>query len=181
MGAAEQLKESLSGKHDQPALRLYDIVNELNEIDALLDESEGDLTEEIQARLDKLTHDFDKKVDSVCRLRTNRIASADACDVEIARLQKRKKAHQRSADSLRLFLLGAMTRLGKEKVKTAAFTVYMQKATSIRWTKDVADLPEQYRRVTIEPNKTAAKEVLELTGRLPEGFVQETTTNLTVR
>ena len=180
MGAAEKLVEAMSGKYDQPAFRLYDLVAALNDVDALLDESEGELTPEIEAKLEALTDTFEQKVDNICRLRQGRMASAEMCDVEIKRLQARKKAHEKSADSLRLFLYGAMKRLAKDKIKTPLYTVWVQQnPPSIKWTRETEELPDEFRRVKVEPDIAKAQEKLKAHEWLPDGF--QITTGESVR
>lgn len=157
---------------DPPSLRLYEIITALEEIDNDLTENGGELTPEIEERLESLGGSLDGKVDSICRLRQNRLASADACKAERERLQKREDAYRRGAESLRCFLMGAFVRLGKDKIKTPSFTVYLQNnPIAIRWTRDVSDLPEQYKRVTIAPNIEAMKDAYKHGEGLPEGAV----------
>jgi hypothetical protein len=143
----------------------------LNAIDEQLDESGGELTPEIEAELEKLEGAFDHKVDAVCVLRRNALAYADACQVEVERLDARATMFRRKAESLRHFLHNAFIQTGKDKVKTAKFTVYRQSnPASVRWTKPLEDLPLEFRRVKVEPNIKLAGDLVKEGQPVPDGF-----------
>lgn len=177
--AALALKRKLD---EQPKVfRLYDLTDALIAIDEQLHESGGELLPETEALLEDMQGRFDAKVDAICTLRQNYIRAAEALEAEEDRLRKRRFAAERAGESLREYLHNNLLKLGEDRVKTSRFTVYVQASPdSVVWTKDVAELPEDYARVRIEPDIQKAKAALAL-GNLPEGFEIQRNTHLRIR
>lgn len=167
--AAVALKTELD-RPERP-MRLFDLVDQMNAIDAQLDETGGEITPDIERALDGLTGKMSEKVESICKLRQNWLRSAESCEAEADRMKARAKSFRGRADSIKAFLHAAFVRWDVHQLKVPAFTVWRQKnPVSIRWTKDVAALPEEYRRVTVEPDLKKAKAALEAGEQLPDGF-----------
>jgi hypothetical protein len=178
--AAVALKTEL--EKPTPVLKLYDIVEQLEEVDRSLHESNGEMTEEIEARLESLAGSLNAKVDAICTLRQNYIRTAEALEAEEDRLKKRRIAAEKAANSLRMFLFGAMQRMGEDKIKTAKFTVYTKASpVAIVWTKKLEELPEGFIRVKIEPDLALVREMHKGGFAIPEGFAVEQRTHLEVR
>lgn len=166
-----------------PSLKLYDIVEQLRQLDEMLDEAEGVLTDETEALLAQLTGTLDSKVDSICRLRKNRLASADACRAEIERLEKREDAFRRGAESLRAFLFGAFTSLQKDKVKTPSFTVFVKNGPlSVQYDGATEALPAHFLRFKApEVDKKALLAAHEAGETLPDGVLVGRKQHLEIR
>lgn len=102
---------------------LYEIAEARLLLDRRLYESEGELTPELEAELDQLDCAFDDKVQRVALYIREQLASADAVKAEEDRLQRKRHAHVKTADSLRSYLQRQMTAVGKDKVAGTLVTV----------------------------------------------------------
>lgn len=156
---------------DNRTLTLYSIVEQLRTLDEMLDDAQGELTDEAELLLEKLEGSLDAKVDSICKLRASRLRSAEACRAEAERLTKRADSYARGAESLRGYLFGCMRVAGRDKVKTALFTVYVNRGRlSVSFDRDVYDLPARFQRHRDpEVNKEALLAAHEAGEELPEG------------
>lgn len=169
---SQQINEAI--KEAPAKLSLYDLADAQVSIDDLLDESGGELTPEIEERLEAIRGQFNDKVDRICELRQNRIRAAEACEAEAKRLSKRAEAAKRGADSLKTYLMSGLIRAGMAKLKTAKWTVWIQKSpASIRWTKALEELPIGFRRITVAADIEQAQALRKEGKALPDGFVVE--------
>jgi hypothetical protein len=151
---------------------LWDISNDLEAIAAELGEAGGELTPELEARLDALEGAFEAKVERVALASRSYLASAEAAKLEEARLAAIRKAYEARSDGLKRYLLASMRRVGTLKVETPRARVRVQKngQASITWTHDLDALPDAYRRVTVTPDLALVRDTLKAGGEPPEGF-----------
>lgn len=155
--------------------KLWEITNELEEIAALIAEAGGELTPDLEDRLNAMEGAFAEKVERVALAVRNYVANAEAAKVEEERLAAIRKSHERSAEGLKRYLLISMQRADTPKVESPRARVRVQKNSvpSIAWTRPVEELPESYRRVTIAPDIARVREDVKLGAVVPEGFVVE--------
>ncbi len=153
--------------------RLWEIADELETVAAEIAEAGGELTPELEARLDAIGGAFDAKVERVALAVRNYEVNAEAAKLEEDRLAAIRKSHERSAAGLKRYLLVTMRRAGNLKVETPRARVRVQKNSqpSIRWTGGLDDLPDPYRRVTVEPDLQRVREDLKAGAEPPDGFV----------
>lgn len=152
-------------------LRLYEITADLEAIADELVESGGELTTEMNARLELMEGKFSEKVERCALMIRNLEATSEAASKESARLRDLAGAKQKAADRLREYVAFQMEIAGIPKVETALVKARIQNAKPrITWTKSVEELPEEYRRVTIAPNLRRAHDTLSLGEFLPDGF-----------
>lgn len=158
-----------------PMLKLHEYVDELERVlDWIADNEErvlaagGELPPELWEMLDRIEDDFTEKVRRVALVILNLTASAKAANTEAERLTKMARGYQRQAESLKRYLLIQLERAGKARVETPTVKVRIQKNTrpSIRCV--TAEIPEQFRRVTVDLDTAAAYEALKATGHLPD-------------
>lgn len=164
-------------------MRLHELHALQRGIDEALEESEGEITPEIQQMLDSLEEEIGHKVDWVATVVNEKKAVADGLDVEIKRLQARKKATERSAEGLKDYLKQTLDALGENNVRGRIYSATVQRASrpSISWIKDYDKLPEQFKRVKVELDGTAAYDAYRA-GTLPrDGFEVTTSTFLCIR
>jgi hypothetical protein len=156
-------------------LRLYEITDEMLDIERALEEAGGELTPEMEAQLDAVAGAFDEKVERVCAVIQNAQRTADAAKLEAERLADLSRANAKSAESLKRYLAGQMARLGRNKVATDRFRVSLQNNSrpSIRWTLGPERIPELFRTVEIKVDGNAAYEAWKAGKVLPEGFEVE--------
>lgn len=147
------------------------------EIDADLEEAGGEITPEIQAKLDRLDEEIGHKVDWVGTVVAERNGEALVYDAEIKRLQAKKKAVERSVESLKDYLKLTMETMKLERAEGRLHSVTIQKASrsSIVWTRDFDKLPAAFIRTKVELDGQAAYDAWRA-GTLPEGFEARTST-----
>jgi hypothetical protein len=109
-------------------LTLYDVGMEGIIIADILTESEGELTPELEARLDELMRKGPDKIEAAARVLRQIESDAAACDAEAARLKGRKEMFERQAQNLKARMVFAVDAAFSGKVKTALFTIWTQKA-----------------------------------------------------
>lgn len=153
-------------------MKLWELAEELEAIGCELAENGGELTPELEARLDAQDGAFDAKVEAIALLIQERKGLADMAKAEQERLAAIRKSHDSAARGLTSYLLYHLRRSGKTKVETHRARVRVQKngQPSISWTKNLDELPEAYRRVSIAPDLALVREQLKTGGEPPEGF-----------
>lgn len=111
----------------QSTLKLYELAEARGILDQWLDESEGELTPEIEELLNHLDGKVDEKVERVGLYIRERLAHARAVKDERDRLDALAKRDERAAESLKGYLKHCMEQLGKTKVPGLLATVSIQK------------------------------------------------------
>lgn len=183
MSTAENLMATMrANDREATHLRLFDIVEELEAIADELYESGGVITPEMEARLDALEGALPEKIDRICSVIQNNARAAEAAKAEADRLAALAKSRENTARGLKTYLLNALQKRGTHKVMCDRFTVRIQKngRPSIQWTKDVAEIPEPFRRVRVELDGDAAYGEWRSTKQLPEGFAVELGSHLRI-
>lgn len=153
-------------------MRLWEIADELEAIGGMIAEADGELTPELEAKLNAMEGAFNDKVERIALAVRNYEANAEAAKMEEDRLAGIRKSHERSAEGLKRYLLLTMRHAGNLKVETPRARVRVQKngQPSITWTRSVDDLPEDYRRVTVAPDLALVRDTLKAGGEPPDGF-----------
>lgn len=123
---------------------LYDLSAELALINDEIIDAEGEITPELEARLDDLAITFDRKVFGVTRWTLNLDARIDALGAEIKRLQSRKKSTDNLKTRLKEFMKGCMTVADKKKLEFDNFTVAVQKNPPSVEITDEDAIPSKY-------------------------------------
>jgi len=144
-------------------------------VGAAIAEAGGELTPELEERLDALEGAFDAKVERIALLVQREAGIANMAKDEADRLSAIRKSHQSTADGLKGYLLNQMLRSDRLKVETPKARVRVQRngMPSIQWTKDPEELPEAYKRVTVAPDLALVREELKAGAGVPEGFTVE--------
>jgi hypothetical protein len=107
--------------------RLYELANMREVLDRLLEETEGELTPELEAQLDAVDGAANDKIERVGLFIREQLAHAEGIRIEETRLVARRKAHERVAEQLKHYLQQQMERLGKTKVDGLLCTVALQR------------------------------------------------------
>jgi hypothetical protein len=105
---------------------LYELANARDILDALLFEAGGELTPEIEQRLNDLEGRVDDKVERVALYVREQLAIADAIEMEIRRLGGLLAERRRAAEGLKAYLKSQMERLDRKKVQGRFVTVTIQ-------------------------------------------------------
>lgn len=144
-------------------MNLYDLSDQFAELDACFEENGGELTPELEARLEALQGTREQKIDGLCYVIRNRQARAEARKAEAERFSKLAKVDQNTADRLKRYLLGWLQFMGTKRVETDTFVVREQtngRPTVIVGIED-EDLPEQFRLQEWKANVAALREAWE--------------------
>jgi hypothetical protein len=147
------------------SMSLYDVAKEGMELEEILLASDGEITPEVEARLDEFLKLGKEKIDAACKVVQNLKSCADACRAEAERLLERRTSYERNVEMLKARILGAVDAAFDGKVKTNLFTVWGQTSapTTVFDVSPDADLAEVQKvypevvRTKYELNKTELK------------------------
>ena len=109
-------------------LTLYDISLEGMLIADILTENEGELTPELESRLDTLMREAPDRIEAAAMVLRQFEANAAICKQEIERLNERKASFENQVDKLKERIRLAVDAAFNGKVKTPRFTIWTQKA-----------------------------------------------------
>ena len=144
-------------------LNLYEITDELRELQEALIESGGVISEEMDERFNDLLEAEEDKTEGYIAVIRSMEEEAEAFKREEQRLKKRRKAAANGADRLKERLLTSMEVRGQEERSTALGKVKRQRNSSSGTTvfTDPEDLPPDFQRMNISADKSAIREALE--------------------
>jgi hypothetical protein len=133
-------------------MKLYDIPAEAEQIESLLEESQGELTPEIEQKLKDFVEGGKEKLEHAAAIVKSLTSQAGACKEEASRLSARKASLEANADRLKALMLTAVDGGFNGKIKTSFFTIWGQtsKATvsfSLAEGVDPWTIPEEFSRV----------------------------------
>jgi Siphovirus Gp157 len=109
-------------------MSLYDVSLEGLQIFDLLEESQGELTPELEARLDTLLLDGPVAIERAAMVVKTLEQNAVSCEAEVDRLRERAKSFSDQASKLKLRMTLCLDNAFNGKVKTPLFTVWTQKS-----------------------------------------------------
>lgn len=140
---------------------LYEMTNDYVKLMGMLYDDEMD-EETIVDTLDSIESVMEIKCDSIAMVMNELQGDIDKIDKEIKRLQARKKTLENNHGRLKGYIERAMRATGKLKFKTQMFSFGIRKAgaRSLVLTVEPDKLPEQFRKVTVEADKSAIKEAM---------------------
>lgn len=138
---------------------LYEISQDLLTIYSQLEESGGEITPDIEESLALNDQSFSTKALNYCKFIQSLKATANMFDLEIDRLRAKKERAAKLADTLKNNLAGYMTLSGKDKVDLDLFKLSFRNSKAVSILSE--DIPEEFTRIKIEPDKIKIKEALE--------------------
>lgn len=155
---------------------LWALTDELAEVGALIADEGGELTPELEARLDALEGALEAKVERIALYIRESQTLADGAKAEKDRLAAIEKAHTRKVDGLKEYLLRCMSGAGRERVETSRARVRLQRSgtPSIDYAGDLDALPGSFVRVVPESkvlDKQAITQAIRDGEDPPEGVV----------
>lgn len=110
----------------RPRLSLYDVSLEGMLIASILEETEGELTPEIEARMDALMQAGTERVEAAAMVVRSLEANASACKIEAQRLLERAASFDRQTEQLKERMTIAIDTAFGGKIKTPRFTAWTQ-------------------------------------------------------
>lgn len=164
---------------------LWAITDELAEVGALIADGDGELTPELEAKLDALEGALNDKVERIALYIRESETLADGAKAEKDRLAAIQKAHQRKADGLKEYLLRCMSGADVDRVETSKARVRLQKSgtPAIDYHGDLDALPADFVRVVPESrviDKKAITQAIRDGEEPPEGVVVSYSTSVRI-
>lgn len=155
-------------------MKLYDIPIEANEIEAILAESYGELTPEIEARIADFVRAGKDKIEAAAMVVKSLEDDATVCRKEAERLIARAGGLENGAARLKGLILFAVDEGFGGKIKTAKFTIWGQTSAvltgfELKQGVTIYEVPAEYMR-TKEPelDKKALKAAADAGIEIPE-------------
>jgi hypothetical protein len=164
-------------------MKLYELPQAIRDlVDRAVDPETGEIDASMEEALDALQEEFGRKAEYIALLSREAKAEAEAVGLEERRLKARRQAAENREARLKSYLHACLLNAGVDRLECSRVKIRVQANSrpSIQWTGDVAAIPEQYRRVTVELDGTAAYETVKAGGTLPDGFRVETGNHLRV-
>ena len=155
-------------------MTIYDIEAEIMDC---IDQETGEVID--LDRLNALEMERDKKISNVACWIKDLKAEAEAIKAEKQALDKRQKAAENKAESLKEWLSGI---LQGEKFKDSRCAISYRRSERVDFADsfDYNTLPDSMKKITIEPKKTEIKEFLKAGGEI-EGVRMEESTSMQIR
>lgn len=140
---------------------LYELSNELACINDEIINAQGEITEELEARLDTLNLALDKKAEGIGRWMLNLTGRQESLNKEIDRLTARKKAAKNLQGRLKEYIKDCMNLVGKIKLEFSALTLRVQKNPASVEIVDEKAIPAKYLTIIPEQKIVDKKAVLD--------------------
>lgn len=102
---------------------LYQIANEITELNNIDVGEDDSLDEAIKNSLDCLEMDLNEKIDNIVKLSQSMSGDISQIKSEIKRLQDRNKSFINKQESLKSYIIKTLQSIDKKSLKTALFTV----------------------------------------------------------
>lgn len=153
-------------------MRLYELPAAFAELLSRADEL-GELPPDAAALLDALELDVDGKAAGICRLIRGQEVIAASIRVEAGKLVDKARVIERQAEWWKAYLLKALLQIGRDSAGDGAFKARVGHRASIDVDVPAEQLPEEFRRVKIEPDKTALTDAAKAGQELPPGVRYE--------
>lgn len=162
--------------------RMYELVEEVRQVLAAIDENGGEMTDEQERILAEAYPAIEDKAEAYAAIIKEFEHDMDAIQIEIGRMQRRKKSLEQAADRLREVLRVSMIVAQIDTCKGLRFTVSLSKASrpTIKWTLKDQEPPEGFRKIEVKPDNDAAYQAWKR-NELPEGFEAHLKQGITIR
>lgn len=162
-------------------MKLHEIAKDYQELLEDIDLADGELDDDLEARLDQLGGDLTDKVEALAVVVRTLEAEGKELREEELRIAKRRKAREARAERL-LGYLGACLRVsGQRKVSGKLFTVTIQKnPAALRLLVPEDQVPAEWTRTKVEVDKAGIKAAI-AAGTVVEFAVVEQTEGVRIR
>lgn len=156
-------------------LKLYEWTDQYLEVVNEVVEAGGELTPELEARLEGIEAGLKEKVERVALVVRNLEAVAKGYDEEAARLKAQARARERSAKSLKEYLRIQLATAGLDVVEGERAKVRLQKnsAPSVQVTVHPEKLPPRFRQVKVDADKKKLLKAWKDGRKIPDGVKVE--------
>ena len=160
---------------------LYDINENYAAIIAAVEEAEGELTPELEEQLAANGEDFREKIENYLMAVRNYAADVEAFKAEAVAFSAKAKRAAATVDRLKQTVTAAMQLRGMDKERFGNFTASLRRSERVTVDDDlIQQLPDKFKRVKYEADKTALKEALKA-GEEVEGAQLTTNYSLQIK
>ena len=135
---------------------LYELTGQFNHVAEMLTDEQIE-QEVIIHTLESIDAAIEDKADNYAKLIKNQESDSKGIAEEIKRLQARKQAIDNNVKNMKLSLQNAMNEIGKTKFKTELFSFNIQKNPVKVDIVDEDLIPDEFKKIKIEYDKTAIK------------------------
>jgi len=149
-------------------MNIYQIIDEFKDIENLLIESEGEVTDELNERLNINRDEYEYKMEAFAKIRANLLGDVEGLTAEIIRLDKLRDAKQKSVERLEAMMQYALTHLGTQdkkgvfRLETPLFKFSTRRSEKVVIQNEdmIADTYKRVIPAKFEVDKKAIKEAL---------------------
>ena len=161
--------------------KLYELTGQLKELENM--EGDEDFALAIRDTLEAIEGEFNDKALAVSRVALNFDSDIEALDVEIKRLQDRKKTIKNRHDQLIEYLRYNMESAEIQKVSCPLFTITLAKGRDVAIIDDEDKLPDDLMRVktSVEPDKVAILEALKNGKEVPGAHIEKSKSSIRIK
>lgn len=128
-------------------MSLYEMSKELAVINDEIISADGELSTELEARLDSVSLDFRAKSQSIAKWTLDIAGTEQAIDAEIARLQRRKKVAENLRTRLTAYIKACMEQADVQKIEWPTITLRIQRNPPSVEVTDADKVPAKYTRI----------------------------------
>lgn len=147
---------------------LYELSSDLAEVMRAIDEADGVVEGDLEARLDAVSVPFVEKLEGIAAIDRMLELRADAYRAEEKRLADRRRAVENERDRLRAYAVDGMRRVGMPKVVGKLFTLSVKRnPPALHLLVDDDAVPEVWTKTRREVDRAAIKAALQTGTVLP--------------
>lgn len=160
-------------------MNIYEITQSLSQLFDEIEESEGEMSQEIEDALEIAQDELERKAEGYYKAIRQYKSEAEACAAEIKRLQALKKARENRVERLKQAVQAAMQAAGQKKLSYSIGSFSLRKTERCEII-DPESVPKEFQKVKVEPDITSAKKAIKAGGDVP-GFKISEYQTLTVK
>jgi len=172
---------------------LFELNDQMREIERILEENGGELTDELATVWEETETSLRRKVDNYFQFIKNKEAEAKSLDEMAKHFAARKKTAENCVKQAKMHIAECMSNYNIDKMEGDMCIMSLRKSQSLevddnqvlhRYLDRINDLKASlpsWMEVTIKVSKTAIKEAFKDTDLLPEGVSRTTNKSLNIR
>lgn len=143
-------------------LTLYNISDEMQILDDMLDANGGEITADLEQKLGAIEAFLTKKVDGCCGYRQRELDLIAAADAYIERLQAFKKAHTNRLANFETYIKLCLEKTGRESFKGELYEIKTRKPSEVLEIRDETQVPAEFIELveTIKIDKAGLKKAV---------------------
>jgi chaperonin cofactor prefoldin len=161
--------------------KLYELTGQLKELENM--DGDEEFAVAIKDTLEAIGGEFNDKALTVTRVALNYNSDIEVLDVEIKRLQDRKKTIKNRHDQLIEYLRYNMEAADIKKVSCPLFTVTLSNGRDVVVIDDEDQLPDEFMRVTtnVAPDKVALLNSLKNGFEVPGARIEKSKSSIRIK